>query len=475
MSDDPLELDAETMRRLGYQVVDHLARRISELDAEPAWRGASRAELQLLLGGPPPRHGESFEAIFDQVRTVVLDHAARVDHPRFMAFVPGSGTWPGILADFLTSGHNIFQGTWLGSAGPSAVELVVLEWFRTFLEMPAGAGGLFTSGGSAATMTAVAAARRLRFGSHDPRAVVYRSRECHSSVERALFFLGFAEAQLRVIDTDAELRIDMQALEAAVARDRAAGLTPFLVVANAGATSTGAIDPLPALVRRCREQNLWLHVDAAYGGFAVLTERGRGWLKGLGDADSVTLDPHKWLYQPFEAGCLMVRDARALEAAFRVVPDYLKDAEVVDRGPDGPPPEVNFADRGVQLTRAAKALKVWVSIRMFGLDAFRAAIDRTLDLALHAESRIRDSDVFELVTPATLGIVCFRRRMQADGPDADAANAALVRALADSGVGLISSTRVHGRFVLRLCILNHRTRRADVDRVLDWLDAAARA
>jgi glutamate/tyrosine decarboxylase-like PLP-dependent enzyme len=477
MIDPTLDLDAETMRHLGYQVVDHLVTYLSGLDAEPAWRGATRAELEARLREPPPDAAEPFEELFTRLQRDVLSHTARVDHARFLAFVPGSPTWPGVLADFLVSGHNVFQGTWLGAAGPSEIELVVLEWFRNWLEMPAGAGGLFTSGGSAATLTAIAAARRLRSGGHDPLAVVYRSAECHSSVERALLFLGFSEAQMRIIPTDCAQRLLTDRLEQAVIDDVAAGQKPFMVIANAGATSTGAIDPLTALVQFCRSYGIWLHVDAAYGGFAVLTERGRRWLEGLGEADSVTLDPHKWLYQPFEAGCLMVRDARSLQAAFRLVPDYLRDAAVSDNGPDGPPGEVNFTDRGFQLTRAAKALKVWLSIRYFGLDAFRAAINHTLDLANYAEARIRASPSLELVTPATLGIVCFRRRLEdASAQDAaarsEALNTSLVRALADSGVGMVSSTRVNGQYALRVCILNYRTRQEDVERVLSWLETA---
>ena len=478
MIDPTLDLDAETMRRLGYQVVDHLATYLSGLDAEPAWRGATRAELEARLREPPPDAPEPFEELFERLLRDVLAHTARVDHARFLAFVPGSPTWPGVLADFLAAGHNVFQGTWLGAAGPSEIELVVLDWFRCWLGMPAGAGGLFMSGGSAATLTAIAAARRLRFGCHDPQAVVYRSAECHSSVERALLFLGFSEAQVRIVSTDREQRLRPDQLHQAVTDDVAAGRKPFLVIANAGATSTGAIDPLPELVQLCRNHELWLHVDAAYGGFAVLTERGRQWLAGLGEADSVTLDPHKWLYQPFEAGCLMVRDTRSLQTAFTLVPDYLRDAAVRDNGPEGPPVEVNFTDRGFQLTRAARALKVWLSIRYFGLDAFRATINHTLDLAAYAEERIRASRTLELVTPATLGIVCFRRRLEdARTQDADVRsevlNAALVRALADSGMGLVSSTRVDGRYALRVCILNYRTRQEDVDRVIGWLESAA--
>ena len=474
MNQPLLDLDAETMRHLGYQVVDHLAARIAGLDDEPAWQGASRAELEARLRHPAPETAATFKALLDRLIHDVLPYTARVDHPRFFGFVPGSATWPGVLADFLAAGHNVFQGTWLASSGPSEIELVVLDWFRTWLGMPAEAGGLFTSGGSVATLTAIAAARRLRLGGHDPRAIVYRSAECHSSVERALLLLGFGDSQVRVVACDDRQRIRPDALAAAMDADTAAGRLPFLVIANAGATSTGAIDPIPELSRLCRDRGVWFHIDAAYGGFVILTERGRSWLAGIGEADSITLDPHKWLYQPFEAGCLMVRDARALAAAFHLSPDYLRDAAVADNGPDAPS-EVNFTDRGVQLTRSARALKIWLSIHYFGLDAFRRAIDRCLDLAVLAEDRIRGSATLELVTPATLGIVSFRRRVgEPDAPDAEgrseAVNAALVRGLARSGLGMISSTRVSGRYVLRICILNHRTRQEDVERVLDWLE-----
>ncbi|MGH7507737.1 MAG: pyridoxal phosphate-dependent decarboxylase family protein, partial [Longimicrobiales bacterium] len=378
---------------------------------------------------------------------------------------------------FLAGGYNIFQGTWLGSAGPSAVELVVLDWFRQWLDMPATAGGLFMSGGSAANLTAIACARLDRFGAHDGRAVIYLTEECHSSIERAARILGFDHGQLRVVATDDQDRMRLDALSAAVEADAAARRTPFLVVANAGSTSTGTVDPLPELRAYCRDRGLWLHVDAAYGGFAVLTERGRAKLAGIGEADSITLDPHKLLYQPFEAGCLLVRDTALLERAFQVLPGYLQDAAVNGNGGADLPRAasgdgVNFGDRGLQLTRSARALKVWVSVQYFGVDRFRAAIDRTMTLAEHAERTIRALPAFELVTPASFGIVCFRRRIGGDDAATERANAELVKLLADSGEGLISSTRRQGRYALRLCILSHRTREFDVDHVLNWLEHA---
>jgi aromatic-L-amino-acid/L-tryptophan decarboxylase len=245
-----------------------------------------------------------------------------------------------------------------------------------------------------------------------------------------------------------------------VRADERAGRQPFLVVANAGATSSGAVDPIGEIATLCAARGLWLHVDAAYGGFAVLTERGRAQLGDLAVADSIALDPHKWLYQSYECGCLLVRDGRALRRAFELNSDYLRDAEV-DEG------VVNLADYGLQLSRTSRAFKLWLSLRSFGVDAFRTAIDRTLDLAELARERIDASELLELAAPPSLGIVCFRRR-DCDDERTDG----LVAALEQSGLGLISSTRIHGRSVLRMCILNHTTRPADVERVIAFLESA---
>jgi glutamate/tyrosine decarboxylase-like PLP-dependent enzyme len=294
-------------------------------------------------------------------------------------------------------------------------------------------------------------------------ATLYVSAETHSSVRRAARILGFPSDRVRTVAVDHRHRLDPGALAAAVAGDRAAGLRPFLVVANGGATSTGTVDPLRPLSELCRNEGLWLHVDAAYGGFAILTDRGRALLDGLDGADSITLDPHKWLYQPFEAGCLLVRDGRHLEDAFHILPDYLQDTAVT-AGVVPDDGEVNFADRGPQLTRGFRALKIWLTVRTFGLERIREAIAAGIRLAEQAETRIRSSPVFEVVSPAELGVVCFRSHA---GEDADAQR---IRRLSESGLGMISSTRVGGRYALRLCILGHRTRWRDVDAVIEKLE-----
>jgi len=475
-ADNPLELSPAAMRDLGHRVVDLLVDRIATLDSQPAWRGGSRTALEARLRTAPPERPGDFDEILRTLRDDVLEFSARVDHPRFLGFVPGSPTWPGVLADFIASGCNVFAGSWLGGSGPAEIELVVLDWFKDWLGLPADATGLFTSGGSAATLLALACARQLRFGAHDPGAVIYLSSECHSSVERAARILGFHADRIRKLAAGDDFRLDASALDAAIRSDRAAGLTPFLSVANGGSTSTGAVDPLPGFADVCRAHGVWLHVDAAYGGFAALTPRGRAVFAGIERADSLTLDPHKWLFQPFEAGCLLVREPGALEAAFRIQPEYLQDAAITG-APDRTRP-VNFMDRGLQLTRSPRALKVWLSVRFFGLEPFRAAIDHAFDLALAAQARILDGETFEILSPASLGIVCFRRVTDGAGrrvtgePALERINAELVRKLADSGYGLISSTRVRGRYALRFCIMGHRTGATDVLGLLDWLEAA---
>ena len=389
-------------------------------------------------------------------------------HPRFFAFVPGGGTFPGMLGDFIASAVNFEVSSWMEAAGPSRVEAIVLDWFKDWISYPPGAAGVLVSGGSAANLTALACAREAIVGPMRDDLVIYACDQTHSSVARAARALGFRPTQMRVLPSDEGFRLRTDALHGAIAADRDDGLVPFAVCANAGSTNTGAVDPLPALASICEEERLWLHVDGAYGGFAAMTERGGRLLSGIERADSVTLDPHKWLYQPFECGCLLVREGRLLEEAFRVSPHYLKDTAAAG----GEVGEVNFADRGLQLSRMARALKVWMSVSAFGSDAFRSAIDRALDLALLAQRRIEQSEELELISPARLGIVCFRRRFGAgrSEEEIEALNRRLVTALDQSGYGLVSSTRLRGSYAIRLCVLNHTSGEADVLGVLDWLE-----
>jgi aromatic-L-amino-acid decarboxylase len=293
------------------------------------------------------------------------------------------------------------------------------------------------------------------------------SDQTHSSMIRAAWIAGIPRAHVRIIATDDAFRMRTDRLADAIARDRTDGLLPMMVIANGGTTNTGAVDPMHDIAALRDREQLWMHVDAAYGGFSVLTERGAHAMAGVGLADTITMDPHKWLYVPFECGCLMAREPARLKSAFQIFPDYLKDVEV--RGD-----EVNFADYGVQLTRYARALKVWLSVNYFGTSALSAAIDRTMDLAAYAERLMRAEDAIEILAPAQLGVVCFRVHPRGvdDAAELDALNERVNTAVNATGRYYISSTRLRGAFSLRLCVLGFRTAEEDVEGVVRAVVAA---
>jgi len=459
-----LELAPERMIELAALASRLIVERLERLPDEPAWRGGSRAELEALMREAPPEEGRPAEEVLERAARDILPVAGRVDHPRFFAFVPSSATWPGVLADYMAAGHNIFQGTWLGASGPSQLEVVVLDWFRDWLGYPDTAGGLFTSGGSAASLDAFVAAREAAGAPERP--TVYMSDQSHTALSRAATIVGVRPERVRKVGSDGFFRLDIEELARMVAEDRAAGLTPIAVCANAGTTNTGAVDPIQAMADFCEAQGIWLHVDAAYGGFAVLTEEGRRLFRGLERADSIAMDAHKWLFQPFEAGCLMVKDVRRLEAAFSVRPEYLQDT---DWGSEHP----NFGDRGLQLSRSFRALKVWMSIQVFGMAAFRRAVASGIDLARRAEEYVRASDVLQIANPASLGIVCFRvnpRAHELDDARLEQVNEGVQARVIDAGIAMMSSTRLRGLYSLRLCILNHNTAWSDVLRTLEAIE-----
>jgi aromatic-L-amino-acid/L-tryptophan decarboxylase len=464
-----LELDPETMRALGYRAVDALVDRWVHLADDVPWRGATYRELDHHFGGegPAPEEGIGPEQVLEEAVREVLPLAARVDHPRFLAFIPSAPTWPSVLGDFLAAGFNVFQGTWLGSGGPSRMELIVLEWFRRWIGMPRGSGGLLTSGGSAANLLAVAVAREK--AGNPARPVVYVSDQGHSSLQRACRIAGVPEAGIRILESGADRRLHPERVREAVAQDRASGAVPILLCANGGATNTGTVDPLGELAAVSREMGLRLHVDAAYGGFAVLCEEGARVLEGIGQADSVTLDPHKWLFQPFECGCLLVRDPSELDRAFRVTPEYLQDTEL---GAE----QVNFGDRGIQLSRSFRALKIWMSVRSFGLGAFREGVAHGIHLAQEVEARVRSSSELELLSPASLGIVAYRFRPDGweDEERLGELNGGIQARIREEGVAMTSSTRLEGRFALRVCILNPRTTWDDLARLMDRIEEVGR-
>jgi len=308
MDRDTLELSPEEMRSLGYRVVDLLVDHFAAGTDAHTGRVPSRDELEERLREDLPQEGQNPDEVLDQVENEILPNTIRVDHPRFFGFVPSPNNFVSVLADAIAAGFNVFSGTWISGAAAAQVELVVIDWLRELCGLPDSAGGLFTSGGSMANVTALAAARHAVLDDDVSNAVAYCSDQTHQSVDRALRLLGFGSDQLRRLPSDDRYCLDLDVLSDAIAADRRDGRRPFCVIANAGTTNTGAVDPLPELVAAADRENVWLHVDGAYGAATVVCEQGRWELAGLDRADSLSLDPHKWLFQPFEIGGVLVRE-----------------------------------------------------------------------------------------------------------------------------------------------------------------------
>ncbi len=463
-----LEMPPDEMLRLAHDVARRLVERNQNLPDQTAWEGEFRQALDDRLSGDPPEEGRPAHEVIDQAANEILPYATRLDHPRCFGFVPSSPTWPSVLADFLTAGFHVNQCTWLVASGPSHIELLVIDWFRQWIGYPEGAAGLLTSGGSAASIDAFVAAREAK--GHPERAVVYMSDQSHTALSCAAIVVGIRREHIRSVKSDERFRLDLDALAQQVAADRAAGLHPIAVAANAGTTSTGAVDPLNELADFCEREDLWLHIDAAYGGFAVVTEQGKQLLGGIERADSIGLDAHKWLFQPYEAGCLLARDEKALKKAFAVRPDVLQDTIW---GKDHP----NFADYGLQLSRSFRALKVWMSIQTFGMAAFRRAVAQGMDLARRAETYVRASPVLEAMHDVTLSVICFRVNPETgelDEAALDEINKTVLARMFWDDRAFMSSTLVSGVFSLRMCIVNHTTTWDDVQETLQAVERFGR-
>jgi glutamate/tyrosine decarboxylase-like PLP-dependent enzyme len=446
------------MRELAHWTVDRVIEHFQHGPQGPAIAERPAAELLAELGGAPPQEPGDPRAAMQTLLDVALANMQHGDHPRYFARIPGPSSFAGVLGEWLGTGFNAIAASWPGGSGPAATELVVLDWLRSLLGMPEGTEGVMLSGGSLANATGLIAARAA-----SGPGVAYLSDQTHSSIGRGLRAIGFPEEHIRVLASDAGFRMDVDSLAAAVREDRAAGRRPGFVIATAGSTNCGAVDPLEQLADLCVAEELWFHVDGAYGAPAALCEVGRAALAGIERADSLVLDPHKWLFQPYDIGCLLVRRPGVLSDAFTISTEYLT-------GSSSGPGEVDFRDRSLELSRRARALKLWLSFRVYGVTGFAAAVARGIELAEYAQSVIESDERWELVTPAQLAIVTFAC------PGASAAeHDARAAALARDGHAAVTSTSLNGRPALRLCTINPRTTEQDLRSTLERLAAPAGA
>ena len=458
--------DWDEFRALGHRMVDDMLDYLAAVRERPVWRSVP-GDVRARLAEPLPLEPTAAAAVYEQFKRDVLPYPTGNIHPRFWGWVIGTGTPFAMLADMLASGMNPQVAEFDDAA--SLVENRVIAWFVELLGFPAGTSGLLVSGGSMANFVGLAVARNAGAGFEirarglqtpgTPRLVVYASSETHSSVRKAVQLLGLGDESLRLIPVSSQYTIELPALREAIAADRAAGKRPICVVGNAGTVNTGATDDLPGLAAVCREHHLWLHVDGAFGALAALSPELRPALAGIERADSVAFDLHKWMYLPYEVGCTLVRDQVAHRATFTATPSYLA---ALDRGisAGGFP----FAERGVQLSRGFRALKVWMSLKAHGVRAFARLIEQNVAQARYLADLVTAHPRLELLAPVPLNVVCFR--YVASGLDAtrlDALNRELLMQVQESGVAVPSHTLLGGRFALRVAVTNHRSRREDFD------------
>jgi len=454
---DSLGMDVAEMRRLAHWVVDSVLDHFEHGAERPVIQQSAPQELMSVLGGPPPEEGDDPLRAMSTLVEFALTNMQHGDHPRYFARVPGPSSFTGVLGEWLGTGFNAIASSWAGGSGTATVELVVIDWLRSLLGMPEGTEGVLVSGGSLANIIGLIVARQA-----SGPGVAYLSDQTHASIQRGLVAVGFPTTHVRILPSDANFRLSIDAVTAAIKEDRDAGRRPGFVVATAGTTNCGVVDPLVSLADLCFSEDLWLHVDGAYGAPAALCEAGHEALVGIERADSLVLDPHKWLFQPYDIGMLLVSRPGALASTFAMTPEYLTDA-TARQG------EVDFRDRSLELTRRARALKLWLTFRTHGVTGIRLAITRGIELAEYAQRVLEADERWEVVTPAQLGIVTFARQ-GATSEDLASCAAALAR----DGFAAVTSTKLRGRSVLRLCTINPRTREEDILSTLGRLAAICR-
>jgi aromatic-L-amino-acid decarboxylase len=469
--DDPLDSggldpeDWEALRSLGHRAMDDLIAFWSTLGETPAWRPMPEDVLERLASPVPERPTPPAE-VYDEFRRDILPYPTGNVHPSFFSHVIGTGTPFGAVAELIAAGVNC--NVFGGHQAACHVERQVISWLASVLGLPPGAGGLLYSGGSMANIVALAVAlreradfdvRRRGLGAAARRPRLYCSSETHNCIDKGADFLGLGSESVRRIPVDDGFRLSIEALEAAVEEDRAAGWQPFAVVGNAVTVGTGAIDPLYTIADLCQRQGLWFHVDGAIGAVGVLSPTLAPALAGLERADSIAFDLHKWLYVPYEAGCLLVRDAATQRRAFANSTAYLS---VLDAGLSSG--DVWPNQLGPELSRGFKALKIWMSIKEHGLSGYRRAIETNVQQAFHLGRLIESTPALELLTPVTANIVCYRFvAKDLTDQDLDVLNRRIVEQLHVRGLAVPSHTFVHGRFAIRVAITNHRTRRSHLD------------
>jgi aromatic-L-amino-acid decarboxylase len=457
----PLDPPREDLESIGEAALGYVVDFLSTLSEQPAHAGQDLdAAAREYRAGPPERGGD-FPPLLDLIDAIRANGANNAG-PGFLAYIPGGGLYASSLADLLSTSIDRFVNLWGEAPVAAQVEANVVRWLCGLFGFGPEARGVLTSGGSMANFSAIVAARKDRLPEDFLKGSLYVSEHVHASVTKAAMLAGFPVRHVRGVAADPNLRMDVEALERAIAVDRASGLQPFCVVASAGTTNTGAVDPIDRIADVAEREDLWFHVDGAYGGFFQLTDRGHERFRGIERADSITLDPHKGMFLSYGTGALVVREGRKLRDAHYIgtsayLQDLPDDAEVP-----------NFTEYSPELSRDFRGLRVWFPLQLHGVGAFREALSEKLDLAEHLYESLKAIPEIELPWQPDLSIVPFRLR---DGDDA--ANRAFLGRINATERVYLSSTVVDGRFTIRACILNHRTHRDRIDECIEIVRRAA--
>ena len=472
-------MSKEEFRRFGHELIDWIAEYLEHIEDLPVLAQIEPGDLKAQLPAVPPEKGEAMEKIIADVDRLIVPALTHWNHPSFFAYFATSTSGPGIFGELLSAAFDNKAMLWRTSPASTELEEVTLDWLRQMMGLDSGMTGIIYDTASVSSMHAMAAARegaelRIReegmSGRTDlPLLRVYVSEQAHSSIEKGVITLGLGQRGLRKIQTDSEFRMDTKALAAAIEEDKQNGMAPFCVVATVGTTSTSSIDPVAEIVPICEEHAMWLHVDAAYAGSAAVVPEFRDILRGCERADSLAVNPHKWLFTPFDLSVLYCRHLDLLRRAFSLVPEYLRTPEQ-ERVRSG-------SDYGVQLGRRFRALKLWMIIRYFGHEGLAARIREHCRLAKQFASWVEADTDWELLVPLPLALVCFRACPRVDAPDESARNArldvlneAIMHGVNATGKALLSHTKLNDKLTLRLSIGNIRTTEKHVRQVWELLN-----
>jgi len=482
-----LDSSPEQIRSWANAAVELITEYLATIRNRPVYPQTSSRQIRERLNSSLPEEPTTFHELLHTFRNTLIELSRHNGHPRMFGYVQAPGTAIAALADLLASTLNANLTAWRSAPAAVEIERLTIEWIKQIIGFNRNAAGLFVSGGSMANMAALAAARRAKAPAEIQNKGaqscsrplrIYASEETHHSVAKAAALLGIGRDNVRVIRVEEHYKINLDELVAAIEEDRTAGHFPICVVANAGTVATGAFDPLPPISEIARRFNLWLHVDGAYGGFAALAPSARPLFASIEEADSLTLDPHKWLYLPVDCGCILYRDPEAARATFAYEAEYTR---VIGQEADE---AFAFWDYGPELSRRFRALKVWMLLKGIGVRALGEAIEKDLECAGYFEKLVKESDDFEMLAPVELSIFCFRhlparlkRTLATASPSErekieeqlDAHNERLLLALQRDGSSYLSNARLRGRFSLRGCVMNYRTTLRDMEILLDDL------